>query len=117
MKQKEENNRRGDIMLFDICSLTEKDVDKFIGKYGKIKDAETAIQMLILTPNAWHVLDDNLKMQNEIIMYYQPAISGRNISDNRYIAQKGFKNNEGMAIPNIPLPVDFDMTTYLNIQN
>lgn len=39
---------------------------------GPVTDKETAIQLLTQSSHAWKVLDDSLKSDPEVIMYYQP---------------------------------------------
>lgn len=102
-------------MLFDVCLITNENYHDFINKYGKIQDKDLAIQMLILTPNVWLVLDEEVKKMADVIMYYQPAIIGR--TSDKYIAQKGFKLLGDKQIPDINFPDNFDLNTYLEIQN
>ncbi len=37
-----------------------------------VTDKETAIRLLCMTPAAWRILDESLKHDPEVIMYYQP---------------------------------------------
>ena len=120
-------------MLDLIEQLNSENASEFIEKYGKIQDREIAKQMLLITTNAWLVLDDKLKRDPEIIMYYQPMgtldyeeegdMGG--VFDTLYSAelpQKGFKfyrdkNFETYQIPNFELPEDFDIEMYIAIQS
>ena len=60
-------------MLEEIEKLNSNNKDEFIKKYGLIKDPEVAKDLLCITSNTWMVLDDSLKENSEIIMYYQPV--------------------------------------------
>ena len=65
-------------MKKDILSINKNNYMDFINKYGFINDKETAIELLCLTSNAWLVLSDELKEDEEVIMYYQPVGRIRN---------------------------------------
>ena len=98
----------------------------FIEKYGKITDIETAKKLLCKTSNAWLILDDSIKTNPEVIMYYQPMIKINlaglmdfGIYDYifyLYPTQTGFKkygNSGENFIPNIEYPEDFNFDKYI----
>ena len=114
-------------MLDLIIQINEKNSIEFIEKYGKISDKAVAIELLGITSNAWLILDDSIKTDNEVIMYYQPmGIMYANIAEDlggvfedvysSYLSQNGFKLVNGIQIPEIEIPSDFDMEKYIMIQ-
>ena len=114
-------------MLDLIIQINEKNSIEFIEKYGKISDKAVAIELLCITSNAWLILDDSIKTDNEVIMYYQPmGIMYANIEEDlggvfedvysSYLSQNGFKLVNGIQIPEIEIPSDFDMEKYIMIQ-
>lgn len=126
-------------MIYDMHFLKKENVQNFINKYGKITDKEIAKRLLCITSNAWLMLDDSLKSDSEIIMYYQPmAEIGYTIYQDvgciEPIAsatgyQKGFKRNEEMSskgysyniyacrFPEIDYPEDFNYELYADVQS
>ena len=115
-------------MVEDIKLLNKSNVENFISKYGLIKDEEMAKELLCITSNAWLVLDNSLKQNSDVIMYYQPmAICDYQVYEDMggvfeltsdgIIAQEGFKEaKDGIQIPDIDFPKGFDIDTYINIQ-
>ena len=49
----------------------EELMEKFDNK-GKITDKETAIELLTISPKAWNLLSNELKQDEELMLYYQP---------------------------------------------
>lgn len=57
-----------------LNSLNSKEsYENFAKTAGTIKDKSLAIDLLCKTPNAWYALDESLKQDKEVIMYYQPS--------------------------------------------
>lgn len=122
-------------MIELIKNLNENNVKDFIEKYGKVKDIELAIELLCLTSNAWLILDDSVKLNSNVIMYYQPMghlseefvenfggvyesieVDNNHLDGPREISQKGFKVVKGIQIPKIEFPIDFNLEMYVDIQ-
>ena len=114
---------------------------------GLVTDKEKAIELLCQTSLAWSLLDESLKSDPEVIMYYQP-LGHKDVllSDNQdetdigatiseVMAQKGFEavftfklkeaglisTTDGygcyLSKPEINFPKGFDYETYFKIQN
>ena len=115
-------------MFEDIKLLNKSNVENFISKYGLIRDEEMAKELLCITSNSWLVLDNSLKENSDVIMCYQPMgicnfqvyedMGGVfELTSDGIITQEGFKEvKDGIQIPNISFPKDFDIDTYINIQ-
>ncbi len=56
----------------NLISTFRFDVEDYIKKNGKVCDKKTAIELLSRTNIAWCVLDESLRHDPEVIMYYQP---------------------------------------------
>ena len=112
-----------------ICSLNEKNAKRFIAKYGPVNDIELAKLLLCITSNAWYILDDSLKKNSEVIMYYQPM--GKHLCEVqvdygcRETIASAWGNQKGFGIehidyygdfPEIDYPEDFDYKLYSEIQ-
>lgn len=113
-----------------INEINEENYKVFIEKYGKITDVETAKKLLCQTSNAWFILDDSIKINPEVIMYYQPMvkINLEGLMDfgvydyifSLYPTQHGFKKHGYFGwdfIPNIEFPEDFNFDKYLEVQH
>lgn len=109
-----------------IKQITEENYKEFIERFGKISDKNLAIELLCITSNAWLVLDDNIKADSEVIMYYQPMGKMHvNIEEDMggvfedvyslYFPQQGFKLVNDIQIPEIEFPRDFDVEKYIII--
>ena len=110
--------------------------EEYIAKNGLVTDKAIAIELLCQTSLAWGVLDESLKSDSEVIMYYQPM--GYFYQDEReydqvteqfetsgnyvYFNEKGFTGvglityDRPFMAPVIQLPEDFDYGTYFEIQ-
>ena len=53
-------------------------VKKFLKEHGPVTDKNEAIELLCKTNKAWDVLDQSLKLDSDVIMFFQP--SGYSIS-------------------------------------
>ena len=113
------------------------DSEKYIKENGLVTDKAKAIELLCESNKAWAVIDETLKMDPEIIMYYQPMgyridwgweilLDAGEVITKAYFGEEGFyadmfgrclQNGYGDAfIPQIDFPEDFDLLTYLKIQ-
>ena len=116
------------------------DPEKYIEEHGLVRDKEKAIELLCESNKAWAVLDESLKMDPEVIMYYQPMgyridfgeeiVNHDGVLDEvltkAYFCEEGFTadlfiiylwNHHGDAfMPQINYPKNFDSLTYLKIQ-
>lgn len=57
--------------------------------YGRVNDKATAIKLLCQTTFAWDILDESLKNDPEVIMYYQPLGYRHLEYGDGYIAEMG----------------------------
>ena len=44
----------------------------YVEQHGLVTDKEIAVRLLCQTPDAWKVIDESLKNDPEVMMYYQP---------------------------------------------
>ena len=56
----------------NILSSLNFNVEEYIKKNGLVTEKNQAIELLCETSRAWALLDESLKSDPEIIMYYQP---------------------------------------------
>ena len=56
----------------NILSSLNFNVEEYIKKNGLVTEKNQAIELLCETSRAWALLDESLKSDSEIIMYYQP---------------------------------------------
>ena len=123
-------------LIYNLYDLTRENAVKYVEQYGAITDPELAKSLLCVTSNAWFILDDPLKRNSDVIMYYQPMAKHRYEIGADYGAyepiasaeglQKGFCNIKGnkcknyaydvCLFPTIIYPKDFDYELYANIQ-
>lgn len=122
---------------------SKEQFEEYVKNNGFITDELEAIDLLCKTPFAWYALDESLKSNPTVILYYQPFglakyIHKEHISAGAWlycleevdevewptydawktIPQKGFKLIKGdYQIPDIDFPEGFDIELYKRIQN
>lgn len=52
--------------------LSIEELTKKLNEKGKITDKQTAIELLMLSPDAWKILSSELQEDEEVMLYYQP---------------------------------------------
>lgn len=120
-------------MLEEIKNLNSQNVNEFTQKYGKINDIYLAQELLIISPNAWYVIDDSLKKIPEVMYFYQPVgykhtcIESDTVGVFETVAERyslpcGFAFWYGALVPQEFLTSQevmekFDRNVYLNIQS
>ena len=109
-----------------IRNMSLSEITRFRDKYGYVSDREIAKELLCVSSNAWYVLDESLKEDNEIIMYYQPMgiieytiydpVAGGYYGTSIQCSYSRMGEYSDIQIPNIVFPKDFDINTYVAIQ-
>lgn len=112
------------------------DAKEFLATRGYVTDKEEAINLLILTSKAWEVIDQWLKTDPDVIMFYQPTGYKRLVSHEdvgvtltifttysekhfyRPLAGQlqGYEPKGALFIPYIDYPEGFDFAKYEEIQ-
>ena len=99
---------------------------------GVVRDKEMAIELLCQSSLAWEILDESLKRDPEVIMYYQPLgyrlLEYTDVDPEevgiclcegvQIVPQKGFELEYGendAFLPKIEFPEGFDYKTYFKI--
>ncbi len=118
----------------NIENLNSENYKQFIDKYGTIKDSDLAKESLIINPNSWLVLDDELKKRGDVIAHYVPigyykdsvwvdqAVDMYELEYFDLLLPEGFTCDCGFLnfrkekiVPNIIWPEDFSKEQYLQI--
>lgn len=121
-------------IIEEIQNLNSENYQEFISKYGKIQNVELAKECLILNPNTWNILHEDLKQMGEVVAHYIPVgyyydsifidmCGCDSTSTGIYYPESsdiyipvGFKYVNGqLLIPNIEFPNDFSKEQYLEI--
>lgn len=129
------------IVIEEMQNLNGENYQEFISKYGKIQDVELAKSCLVLNPNAWNILSEDLKQMGEVVAHYIPV--GYYVDDIsvdmcgcdststgiyypetsdvylpagfKYIKGCGYSNM--FSVPDLDFPSDFSEEQYLEILN
>lgn len=128
-----------DEIIKEIQNLNSENYQKFISKYGMVQNEELAKEFLILNPNAWNILSEDLKQMGEVVAHYIPV--GYYVDDisvdmcgcdststgiyypdtGDVYLPVGFKYIKGcvypniLSVPNIDFPSDLSEEQYLEI--
>ena len=122
--------------LAELEKQFDFDPEKYLKEHGLVTDKEKAIELLCESNKAWAVLDESLKMDSEVIMYYQPSgysviwftdLESHNNLGCRKYCEEGFfcvyfghliTDADGDAfIPEIEFPENFNFELYCKIQH
>lgn len=119
----------------NIENLNSENYKQFIDEHGTIKDADLAKESLIINPNSWLVLDDELKKRGDVIAHYVPigyykdsvwidqAVDMYELEYYDLLFPEGFISDFDFQkvtvvpniVPNISWPEDFSKEQYLQI--
>ena len=119
----------------NVENLNSENYKQFIDEHGTIKDADLAKESLIINPNSWLVLDDELKKRGDVIAHYVPigyyidgvwvdqAVDMYELEYYDLLFPEGFISDFDFQkvtvvpniVPNISWPEDFSKEQYLQI--